>query len=165
MAINHIEWRTLRAGDTPVLADLFRDAVMQLAASHYDQAGRAAWAASADDLDAFGARLAQGLTLVAVSSDTIAAFGQLHPADHVSMLYTSPAFAGQGIAWTLLARFEAVARAAGTPVLTAHASASAKRSFERAGFHVLEEENLDRNGVSLQRFRMQKPLVAAHIPQ
>ncbi|QYD70443.1 GNAT family N-acetyltransferase [Paraburkholderia edwinii] len=165
MAINHIEWRTLRAGDTPVLAELFRDAVMQLAASHYDEAGRVAWAASADDLDAFGARLTQGLTLVAVSSDAIAAFGQLHPADHVSMLYTAPAFAGQGIAWTLLARFEAVARAAGTPVLTAHASASAKRSFERAGFHVLEEENLDRNGVSLKRFRMQKPLVAAHIPQ
>jgi putative acetyltransferase len=165
MAINHIEWRTLRAGDTPVLAELFRDAVMHLAASHYDEAGRVAWAASADDLDAFGARLTQGLTLVAVSSDAVAAFGQLHPADHVSMLYTAPAFAGQGIAWTLLARFEAVARAAGTPVLTAHASASAKRSFERAGFHVLEEENLDRNGVSLKRFRMQKPLVAAHIPQ
>ncbi|HEY3598932.1 MAG TPA: GNAT family N-acetyltransferase [Paraburkholderia sp.] len=163
--MTHIEWRTLRAGDTPALAELFREAVMQLAASHYDEAGRAAWAASADDLDGFGQRLASGLTLVAVASDAIAAFGQLHPADHVAMLYTAPAFAGQGIAWTLLARFEAVARAAGTPVLTAFASASAKRSFERAGFHVLEEEDVARNGVSLKRFRMQKPLVTAHIPE
>jgi len=164
MAINQIEWRTLRDGDTPVLALLFREAVMQLAASHYNEAGRAAWARSADDLKEFGARLAQGLTLVACANDGIAAFGQLHPADHVSMLYTAPAFAGRGIAWTLLARFEAVARAAGTPMLTAHASASARRSFERAGFHVLSEEDVVRNGVSLKRFRMQKPLVAARIP-
>ncbi len=163
--MTYIEWRTLRAGDTPALAILFREAVMQLAASHYDEAQLGAWASTADDLDAFGARLACGLTLVAVANDAIAAFGQLHPANHVEMLYTAPACAGQGIAWTLLARFEAVARAAGTPLLSALASASAKRSFERAGFHVLTEESVERNGVSLRRFRMQKPLVAAHIPE
>jgi hypothetical protein len=43
--------------------------------------------------------------------------------------------------------------------------ASAKRSFERAGFGVLAQERVERNGVSLSRFRMLKPLAAAHIPE
>jgi hypothetical protein len=35
-------------------------------------------------------------------------------------------------------------------------------SFESAGFRVLVEESVPRNGVSWARFRMRKPLDAAH---
>jgi hypothetical protein len=38
----------------------------------------------------------------------------------------------------------------------------ARRSFERAGFQILVEERVQRNGVSLARFRMRKSLDAAH---
>jgi putative acetyltransferase len=159
-----LEWRTLRDGDAPALASLFRDAVMQIAAADYDRPARIAWAAAADDIDAFGTRLSRGLTLIAQFEGAIAAFGQLHPASHVEMLYTAPGFARRGIAWGLLARFEAAARAAGASLLTADVSASARHCFERAGFHVLAPQTVSRNGVSLRRYQMQKPLVAAHIP-
>jgi hypothetical protein len=59
-------------------------------------------------------------------------------------------------------RLEAAAHAAGAVELGAGVSLSARRNFERAGFQVRAEERVQRNGVSLARFRMRKPLDAAH---
>ncbi|WP_109479487.1 GNAT family N-acetyltransferase [Paraburkholderia sp. C35] len=154
--------RPFQDADAVPLATLFRDAVR--AAAGYDTSARTAWAAAADDADAFGARLARGVTLVAMRGDLPAGFGQLHPTHHIEMLYVGPAFMGQGLAAVLLARLEAQARAAGALELTADVSISARRAFERAGFAVEMEESVTRNGVSLRRFRMTKPLAAA-LPQ
>ncbi|MFM0336199.1 GNAT family N-acetyltransferase [Paraburkholderia fungorum] len=157
-----IAWRRMEAGDAAPLAALFRAAVTQLAAADYDAAARAAWASAADDEQAFAARLARGLTLVAVCEGMPVAFGQLYPADHVEMLYVAPGHARQGLAAGLLARLEAAARLGGATALSAEVSRSARRSFESAGFQKLAEESVCRNGVSLARFRMRKPLGAAH---
>ena len=106
---------------------------MQLAAADYDLAARAAWAAAEHDSVAFGARLARGLTLVALQGGAFAAFGQLYPAGHIEMLYVAPRCARQGLAAALLARLEAAARAAGATTLTADVSLCAARGFARAG--------------------------------
>ncbi|HXZ09265.1 MAG TPA: GNAT family N-acetyltransferase [Paraburkholderia sp.] len=153
-------WRPFEHDDAPALASLFCDAVMQFAAADYGLAARTAWAAAAHNSDAFGARLARGLTLVALQGGACAAFGQLHPASHVEMLYVAPRSARQGLAVQLLARLEDAARAAGATTLTADVSLSAARCFARAGFHLEGEERVERNGVSLMRLRMQKPLGA-----
>ncbi|MFM0557362.1 GNAT family N-acetyltransferase [Paraburkholderia sediminicola] len=156
------EWRAFRAEDEAALAVLFRAAISALAAPDYDAAARDAWASAADDVPAFAARLARGVTLVAWREGSPAAFAQLYPADHVEMLYVAPAHARQGLAAGLLMRLEAAARASGATKLSADVSVSARRSFERAGFEMLVEERVQRNGVSLARFRMRKPLDAAH---
>ncbi|WP_114811019.1 GNAT family N-acetyltransferase [Paraburkholderia kururiensis] len=162
------QWRRYARRDAPALAALFREAVM--ATAHYDLRARTAWAHAAADLDAFCRLLAPGLTLVAVAQrrhseaargeEEVAAFAQLHPADHVEMLYTAPRWAGRGLAASLLARLEAAAREAGAVVLTADASAAARSVFERAGFGCAGDEVVWREGVSLRRFRMCKPLNA-----
>jgi hypothetical protein len=59
------EWRAFRAEDAAALAVLFRAAISALAAPDYDAAARDAWASAADDVPAFAARLARGVTLVA----------------------------------------------------------------------------------------------------
>jgi putative acetyltransferase len=94
--------------------------------------------------------------------DACAAFGQLYPDDHIEMLYTAPAFAREGLAAALLAKLEAHARLA--LALTADVSATARRAFERAGFAAIAGERVTRDGVSLRRFRMMKPLAAAQRP-
>ncbi|WNC88454.1 GNAT family N-acetyltransferase [Paraburkholderia sp. FT54] len=157
-----IEWRAFRAEDAAALAALFHAAVTQLAAPDYDAAAREAWASAAADVPAFAARLARGLTLVALHEGRPAAFAQLYPADHVEMLYVAPGYARQGLAARSLMRLEAAAHAGGAVELGAGVSLSARRSFERAGFQVRAEERVQRNGVSLARFRMRKPLDAAH---
>ncbi|HEY4804349.1 MAG TPA: GNAT family N-acetyltransferase [Paraburkholderia sp.] len=158
-----IDWRRYAPGrDAPALAALFRASVTALAASHYDAAQRAAWAAAADDLADFDVRLARGVTLVAQSGGAAVAFGQLFPLDHVEMLYVAPAWSRRGIATAMLARFEALARAARSSVLTVDASALSRPVFERAGFSLISSELVLCDGVSLPRFHLCKPLHAAN---
>lgn len=157
-----VVWRAYVAQqDAAALAALFRGAIQTLAAPHYDAAQRAAWASVADDLDAFGARLARGVTLIAEHAGEPVAFGQLFPCDHVEMLYVAPGWTRQGLASALIARFEALAREAQASTLDTDASALARPVFERAGFSLVAEEHVRRGSVSLPRFHLCKPLGAA----
>ncbi|WP_321841150.1 GNAT family N-acetyltransferase [Paraburkholderia bannensis] len=160
-AAQHIDWRVYEPGrDAQPLAALFRSAVLTLAASHYDVAQREAWAAVADDPGEFDARLARGVTLVALAGHEYAAFGQLFPCDHVEMLYVAPAWSRRGLATTLIARLEALAREAQALTLDTDASALARPVFERAGFSLVAQESVRRGSVSLPRFHLCKPLKA-----
>ena len=159
-----LDWRRYAPGrDAAALAALFRASVTLLAASHYDTAQRAAWAAAADDLADFDARLARGATIVAQCGAEAVAFGQLFPLDHVEMLYVAPAWSRRGVATALLARLEALARAARSSVLSTDASALSRPVFERAGFSLISSERVWRDGVSLPRFHLCKPLHAANL--
>jgi putative acetyltransferase len=149
--------------DAPALAALFRASVTTLAASRYDAVQRAAWAAGADDLADFDARLARGVTLVAWCEGSPVAFAQLFPLDHVEMLYVAPAWSRRGLATALIARLEALAREARASVLSVDASALARPVFERAGFSLIAAEWVLRDGVSLPRFHLCKPLHAANL--
>ncbi|MEX3946824.1 GNAT family N-acetyltransferase [Paraburkholderia sp. EG287B] len=162
-ALQTIDWRRYVPGrDASALAALFRASVTTLAASRYDAAQRSAWAAAADDLADFDARLARGVTLVAHCDGAAAAFGQLFPLDHVEMLYVAPAWSRRGLATAMLARLEALAREARSTVLSADASAVSRPVFERAGFSLISSETVLRDGVSLPRFHLCKPLHAAN---
>ncbi|MEX3943432.1 GNAT family N-acetyltransferase [Paraburkholderia sp. BR10937] len=162
-ALHTIDWRPYVPGrDASALAALFRASVCTLAASFYDAAQRSAWAAAADDLADFDARLSRGVTLVVHCDGAPAAFGQLFPLDHVEMLYVAPAWSRRGLATALLARLEALAREARSTVLSADASAVSRPVFERAGFSLISSETALRDGVSLPRFHLCKPLHAAN---
>ncbi|HKT95820.1 MAG TPA: GNAT family N-acetyltransferase [Paraburkholderia sp.] len=157
-----VVWRAYVAQrDAAPLASLFRDAILTLTAPHYDAGQRAAWAAVADDLGAFDARLARGMTLVGECAGEPVAFGQLFPSDHVEMLYVAPGWTRRGLASALIARFETLAREARASTLDTDASALARPVFERAGFSLVAAERVWRGSVSLPRFHLCKPLDAA----
>jgi putative acetyltransferase len=123
----------LRA-DTPLLAEIFRASIEELTQEDYSEAQRGVWAAAAEDEAAFGARLAQGLTLVATLGGSVVGFISLKGADHLDLLYVHPAVAGQGIGAMLCDAVERLAAARGTPRLTADVSDTARGFFERRGY-------------------------------
>ena len=55
--------RPMLPADVPLIADIFRASVEELTADDYSAAQQEAWAAAADD-PAFGARLADAVTLL-----------------------------------------------------------------------------------------------------
>src|SRR3984893_8129279 len=83
--------------DAPLLAEIFRASIEELTAEDYSEAQRGVWAPAADDEAAFGARLAQGLTLVATLGGSVVGFVSLQGADQLDLLYVHPAVAGPGI--------------------------------------------------------------------
>lgn len=149
--------RPLLRADLPELANVYRASVNELASRDYDAAQRQAWQAQADDA-AFIERLAEGVTIVADHHGTPVAFAQLHPANHLCMMYVDPEWAGLGIATLLYQYLEDEARILGSSELTTDASHTAKRFFESVGFKTLEEEVVVLDGVSLARTKMEKKL-------
>ena len=126
--------------DARTCAEIFRASVEVLAEDDYGEEQRAAWSAQADDPIALGAKLADGLTLVAVVGGEPAGFATLKDGA-LPYLYVSPAFARMGVATTLLDALTKLARVRGAAKLLVDASDTARPLFARLGF-VAERRNL-----------------------
>jgi putative acetyltransferase len=120
--------------DAGLLAEIFRSSIEELTAEDYSEAQRGVWEAAADDEDAFGARLAKELTLVATLGGSVVGFVSLKGAEQIDLLYVHPAVAGQGIGAMLCDAVERLAGARGTPRLLADASDTARGFFEHRGY-------------------------------
>jgi putative acetyltransferase len=144
--------------DVPALAAIYHDAVTGLGRMAYTDAQVAVWASFAEDRDAFRALLDQGYTLVAIVNGKPAAFCQLHPEDHVSLLYTATEHARCGLATAVYRGIEIHARKQGQQTLTTDASKLSRPFFTAHGFTVRRAEQTIRQGVPFERYQMEKTL-------
>jgi putative acetyltransferase len=140
-----VSLRPYLPADARRCAEIFRSSIYELAADDYDEDQREAWASRADHGQAFGARLAQALTLLAVIDGAIAGFASLKGADEIDMLFVDPGFARQGVGRTLVGALTRLAQARGAKRLTTEASDVAKPLFERQGF-TAQKRNIVRKG-------------------
>jgi putative acetyltransferase len=126
--------RPYMPADAATLAALFRESVDELAEEDYDDAQREAWASEADDAEAFGARLAGELTIVALVNGEIAGFASLRDNAIFDMLYVRPDMARQGVGSALADAIEKLAGARGTATLSVDASDAARDFFTARGY-------------------------------
>src|SRR3954467_10754400 len=82
--------------DVPMLAAIFAASIEELTGDDYSEAQQEAWAATAEDEEEFGKRLAGQLTLSATMQNSPVGFASLKGPDHIEMLYVHPSVAGQG---------------------------------------------------------------------
>jgi putative acetyltransferase len=157
-AANTPALRPFLPADTPVLAAIFAAAVEQLTGDDYSEAQQEAWAAVADDEEAFGQKLAGELTLIATLQNAPVGFASLKGKDHIDMLYVHPSVAGQGIASALVDALEKLAGARGAKSLTVDASDTAEPFFRKRGYAAKQRNSVTVNGEWLANTTMQKTL-------
>ena len=150
--------RPMLPTDVPLLAEIFRAAIEELTADDYSEAQQEAWASTADDEEAFGAKLARELTLVATHGGAAIGFASLADNSRIDMLYVHPAAAGQGAAAMLCDALERLAAARGGKELSVDASDSARGFFERRGFVAKTRNTVTLGGEWLANTTMVKPL-------
>ena len=153
--------RPYLASDTPMLAQIFVAAIQELTGDDYTEAQRQAWAAAAEDEDAFGKKLAGELTLIATLQNSPVGFASLKGADHIEMLYVHPSVAGQGIAAMLIDALEKLAGARGAKALSVDASDTATEFFKKRGYVTRQRNSVPRHGEWLANTTMQKQLAQA----
>ena len=146
--------------DAAVLADIFRASIEGLAAEDYSQTQVDAWAAAADDEDAFEDRLDKAMTLVATMEGSPVGFGSLDKPDHIDFLYVHPAVAGRGVGTMLIDAFEKLANARGVKKLTVEASDNASEFFRHRGFKAMQRNSVPLGGEWFANTTMEKPLAA-----
>ncbi len=150
--------RPFLPADVPMLAEIFQASIEELTGDDYSEAQQSAWASAADDEEAFGARLAQHLTLVATLDGSPAGFASLKGNDHIEMLYVHPAAAGQGIGAMLYDALEKLAAARDAKRLTADVSDTAEEFFRRRGFQPQRRNTMPFGGEWLANTTMEKTL-------
>jgi putative acetyltransferase len=146
--------------DAPVLAEIFRASIEELAGDDYSTAQQEAWASAADDEVKFAQTLAGALTLVATIDGEPVGFASLKGGDEVDMLYVHPEAAGQGVATMLYDALEKLAQARGATRLVTNASDTALPFFERRGFQAQRRNTVVRAGEWLANTTMEKRLAA-----
>jgi putative acetyltransferase len=144
--------------DTPILAAIFAAAIQELTGDDYSEEQQEAWASVADDEEAFGARLAGELTLIATMQSAPVGFAALKGADHIDMLYVHPSVAGQGVASMLCDALEKLAGSRGATRLTVDASDTASDFFRKRGYVAQQRNSVTINGEWLANTTMQKML-------
>ena len=150
--------RPFLPADTPVLAAIFTAAIEELTGDDYSSDQQEAWAAVADDEEAFGKKLADELTLIATLRNAPVGFASLKGKDHVDMLYVHPSAAGQGVASALLDALEKLAGGRGAKNLTVDASDNAQEFFKKRGYVAKQRNSVTVNGEWLANTTMQKTL-------
>jgi putative acetyltransferase len=151
--------RPFLPADVPVLAAIFTAAIEELTGDDYSAEQQDAWAAVAEDEDAFGKQLAGELTLIATLRNAPVGFASLKGRDHIDMLYVHPGAAGQGVASMLLDALEKLAGGRGADKLTVDASDNAHDFFKKRGYVALQRNTVTVNGEWLANTTMQKTLV------
>ena len=152
--------RAFISDDIHAVAKIYHQAASVLGQQHYSPEQVSIWADYPQaHFEEFEALVSQGHTLVAVDSlNQPIAFGQLHPENHLTLLYVLPEYSRQGLGKQLYTALEAIASANEQTSLSVTASKVSVGLFEQLGFELIEKEVSLRNNVPFERYNMVKVL-------
>jgi putative acetyltransferase len=152
--------RSFHPADAPALAQLFFDAIHQIAHRHYSDDQVRVWAPEVPRPEQFITWASDGrLFLVAVNEkDEPLAFGDLQSDGHIDHLYCRPDIAGTGVTSIVYDALEAAAKEDGFTLIYVDASEPARRFFLRKGFRTDHRRDFLVGDVPIHNYRMEKLL-------
>lgn len=150
--------RPMLPDDAAALVEIFRSSIEDLTEEDYTPEQQEAWASAADDEEAFVARRAAQLTLVATYQQSPVGFASLEGRDEIDMVYVHPAVARQGVATMLVDALEKLAGGRGATRLTTDASDTARDFFAGRGYVAQRRNTVMLGGEWLANTTMDKAL-------
>ena len=151
--IQEISLRDYFITDCAELARLFYDTVHAVNAKDYAREQLDAWATGNVDLEEWNASFLAHRTVVAEMGGRIAGFGDMDDSGYLDRLFVHKNCQHCGVATAICDALERSSTAAG---FTTHASITARPFFEKRGYVVVKEQQVERRGVWLIDFVMRK---------
>lgn len=150
-----MEIRRYQSTDCEEIAALFYHTVHTINAADYTKEQLEVWATGAADLEKWGRSFCEHNTLVAIEENRIVGFGDMDDSGYLDRLYVHAEYQGRGIASAICEQLE---RKNLKKIIT-HASITAKTFFEKRGYRVVKEQQVERQGIKLTNFVMEKEMV------
>ncbi len=150
--------RPFAIADEQALWALFRQSVHQVNKADYTPAQLLAWAPDDDNPQWFYQRIRDIKPYVLEMIGEIVAYADLQPDGVIDQFFCHPDWVGQGLGQRLFAYLQERASERGLTRLSADVSITARPFFERLGFVVLEEQEVELRGQRLINFKMQRVL-------
>lgn len=144
--------REYRQEDCKEITELFYNTVHAVNAKDYTEEQLNAWATGSADLERWNSSLKEHLCVVAVEGNAIVGFGDIDKTGYLDRLYVHKDYQGRGIASAICDALEKEA----PNEITTHASITARPFFEKRGYAVIKEQQVERRGVWMTNFVMKK---------
>ena len=139
--------------DCAELAELFYDTVHTVNAKDYTREQLNAWATGEINLEAWNKSFQAHLTVVAEMDGKIVGFGDMDKTGYLDRLYVHKDYQRRGVATAICDALEQNTKAA---EFITHASITARPFFEKRGYTVVREQQVERRGELLTNFVMRK---------
>lgn len=144
--------RKYQASDCKELADLFYNTVHTVNRKNYTKEQLDIWATGQVDLKKWNQSFQEHNSIVAVDNGLIVGFGDIDETGYLDRLYVHADYQGKGIATAICNQLEQTVQGD----ITTHASITAKPFFEKRGYRVVKEQQVERQGIFLTNFCMKK---------
>lgn len=134
------------------LAELFYNTVHTVNARDYTKEQLNVWATGTIDLEKWNQSFLEHYTLVAMENDVIIGFGDIDKTGYLDRLFVHADYQRKGIATAICNQLEQAVKG---DIIT-QASITARPFFEKRGYKVVIEQQVERQGVFITNFLMKK---------
>ncbi len=139
--------------DCREITELFYHTVHSVNARDYTERQLNVWATGEVDLENWNRTLLEHYSVVAVEEGRIIGFGDIDKSGYLDRLYVHKDYQGRGVASGICDVLEA---AVSGKKLSVHASITARPFFEKRGYKVVKEQQVERQGVFLTNYVMER---------
>lgn len=151
-----IELRRYRPEDLPEIANLFGETVLTVNRRDYSEEQVKAWSDRKESLLERNDFFTSLYTILAVKDNRIIGYGNIDDTGYLDHLFVHKDFQGMGVATVICDELERHCLKQGLSPITVHASITAKPFFEKRGYEVVKEQQVELNGVMLTNYAMKK---------
>ena len=144
--------RNYEPQDCGELAELFYNTVHKVNAKDYTKEQLDVWATGKVDLEKWDQSFREHYSVVAVDGKIIIGFGDIDKTGYLDRLYVHADYQGKGVAAAICAKLEQ--KASGR--IVTHSSITARPFFEKRGYKIIREQQVERLGIYLTNFIMEK---------
>lgn len=147
--------RRYKSSDLNEMAKLFYETVHSVNIRDYTREQLNQWASGGIDLEKWSESFLEHLTYVAIENNIIVGFGDIDKNGYLDRLFVHKEFQGRGIATVICDKLE---KSTGAERVIVHASITAKPFFEKRGYRIIRRQKVERKGVFLINYLMEKLL-------
>lgn len=144
--------RAYQPSDCKELTELFYNTVHTVNAKDYTKEQLDVWATGQADLKKWNQSLLEHFSIVAIDDGIIVGFGDIDKTGYLDRLFVHYGYQRQGIATAVCNRLESEVQGN----IVTHASVTARPFFEKRGYMVVKEQQVERQGIFLTNFVMVK---------
>lgn len=145
-------FRKYQPEDCRELTELFYHTVHTVNAKDYTKEQLDVWATGQVNLEKWNRSFQEHFTIVAVENGEVAGFGDIDETGYLDRLYVHKDYQGQGIASAICDCLES--KISGK--IVTHASITARPFFEKRGYKVVKEQQVERQNIFLTNYVMEK---------
>ena len=151
--------RLYKPSDLDDVLKIYYDNVHEVCSQDYTKEQLDAWAPLHPDILRWERALNKNHTLVVEDQGCVVGFGDVGETGYIDRLYVKREYLRKGIGSQLVGRLEKYAKTKGDVFINTAASITSKPFFEALGYQLIQEQVIERRGIRIRCYLMEKKLV------